>query len=144
MRRDAVGREGGAEARDDAARSVLSIERDDLGAVERLEHELLRALFHRLDGHRHRPVRADDDHRKVRRALAERREQGDAVHARHAHVRHDEVDGRASHLLEGAFTGRCRARDVPRLLQQANEHDAQRVVVIDHENLARPYHPMSL
>ncbi|MCY1297384.1 hypothetical protein D9M70_468210 [compost metagenome] len=54
--------------------------------AERLFQEVVGALAHRLDRHRHVAVAGEEDHRQVAVELLQAFEQGQAVHAGHPHV----------------------------------------------------------
>ena len=78
----------------------------------------------------------DDDHRHFKPFLTQAREQRDSVHARHAHVGDDQIDG----VFEGQFQrllAVARGKDrVPHFVQHDLEKPAHVRLVVGDENVS--------
>ena len=116
------------------ARERLADREEHLVAIEGLGEEVRRARLHRLDRERHRPMRGEEDDGHVAVLALHLGEQLHAVHAGHAHVRHDHIDAAGRERRERLRAGADVARLVPCLRDQRREHHADRAVVVHDEH----------
>ena len=114
----------------------LSQREDDLVRLERLADVVVGPRLHRLDGEVHVAVRAHDDDRRRMLLRLERRQHVETSHARHAHVRQDDVgvervDERQRRL---AAVGNLDLEAM--LLEEGAQDEANVLLVIDDQYAA--------
>src|SRR2546428_121787 len=109
-------------------------EEHELVEVEGLRQVVVGPTLHRLDRGVHRPVGRHHDHGGVGAQLAEPRQHGEAVHARHPHVEKDEVERLGLEGLERAGAVLHRRDLVPRPPEPLLEDPAQAVFVVGEQD----------
>ena len=105
----------------------------ELVELEGLREVVVRAAPDRLDGGVDRAVRRHDDDGPLRRDLARRRDELEAVDVRHAQVRDDGVE-RLAQLRERLGARRRGRHFVAAIGETLRDHAAHVAIVIDNEN----------